>query len=159
MDDPANKAMLDNVIKSISVIVDGQERVISVVESLLGEAKNLFPDNKSLIILNSRVDYLSEKLEKMAAECTACREKIAHKIDNAADALQNSNREHATIKDSIMDKIAAQQRDYEIRLRVLESTSATLDKQIAVMALRVGAVTAFITSLITAFAIHLVTNR
>ena len=158
MDDLVNKAMLDNVIKSISVIVDGQERVISVVESLLGEAKNLFPDNKSLIILNSRVDYLSEKLEKMAAECTACREKIAHKIDNAADALQNSNREHATIKDSIMDKIAAQQRDYEIRLRVLESTSATLDKQIAVMALRVGAVTAFITSLITAFAIHLVTN-
>ena len=158
MDDLVNKAMLDNVIKSISVIVDGQERVISVVESLLGEAKNLFPDNKSLIILNSRVDYLSEKLEKMAAECTACREKIAHKIDNAADALQNSNREHATIKDSIMDKVAAQQRDYEIRLRVLESTSATLDKQIAVMALRVGAVTAFITSLITAFAIHLVTN-
>ena len=158
MDDLVNKAMLDNVIKSISVIVDGQERVISVVESLLGEAKNLFPDNKSLIILNSRVDYLSEKLEKMAAECTACREKIAHKIDNAADALQNSNREHTTIKDSIMDKIAAQQRDYEIRLRVLESTSATLDKQIAVMALRVGAVTAFITSLITAFAIHLVTN-
>ena len=158
MDDLVNKAMLDNVIKSIGVIVDGQERVISVVESLLGEAKNLFPDNKSLIILNSRVDYLSEKLEKMAAECTACREKIAHKIDNTADALQNSNREHATIKDSIMDKIAAQQRDYEIRLRVLESTSATLDKQIAVMALRVGAVTAFITSLITAFAIHLVTN-
>ena len=158
MADLVNKAILDNVIKSISVIVDGQERVISVVESLLGEAKNLFPDNKSLIILNSRVDYLSEKLEKMAAECTACREKIAHKIDNAADALQNSNREHATIKDSIMDKIAAQQRDYEIRLRVLESTSATLDKQIAIMALRVGAVTAFITSLITAFAIHLVTN-
>ena len=158
MDDQTTHATLDNVIRSISVIVDGQERVISVVESLLGEAKNLFPDNKSLIILGSRVDYLSEKLEKLSAECTACREKIARKIDDAEDALQNSNREHATIKDSIMDKIAAQQRDYEIRLRVLESTSATLDKQIAVMALRVGAVTAFITSLITAFAVHLVTK-
>ena len=158
MDDQTTHATLDNVIRSIGVIVDGQEKVITVVESLLNEARTLFPDNKNLIILGSRVDYLSEKLEKMAAECTACREKIAHKIDNAADALQNSNREHATIKDSIMDKVAAQQRDYEIRLRVLESTSATLDKQIAVMALRVGAVTAFITSLITAFAIHLVTN-
>ena len=158
MDDLVNKAMLDNVIKSISVIVDGQERVISVVESLLGEAKNLFPDNKSLIILNSRVDYLSEKLEKLSAECTACREKIARKIDDTKDALQNSNREHLTIKDSVMDKVAVQQRDYETRLRVLESTSATLDKQIAVMALRVGAITAFVTSLITGLAVHLVTK-
>jgi len=158
MADLVNKAILDNVIKSISVIVDGQERVISVVESLLGEAKNLFPDNKSLIILNSRVDYLSEKLEKMAAECTACREKIARKIDDAEDALQNSNREHLTIKDSVMDKVAVQQRDYETRLRVLESTASNLDKQIAVMALRVGAITAFVTSLITGLAVHLVTK-
>jgi len=158
MDDQTTHATLDNVIRSISVIVDGQEKVITVVESLLNEARTLFPDNKNLIILGSRVDYLSEKLEKMAAECTACREKIARKIDDAEDALQNSNREHLTIKDSVMDKVAVQQRDYETRLRVLESTSATLDKQIAVMALRVGAITAFVTSLITGLAVHLVTK-
>ena len=155
MDDLADKAMLDNVIKSIGVIVDGQERVISVVEALLGETRDLFPDNKSLIILNSRVDYLSEKLEKIASECSMCREKIAQKIDDAADALRHNDREHATIKDTVMDKVAAQQRDYETRLRVLEATSATLDKQIAVMALRVGAITAFITSVITALVIHI----
>ena len=158
MDDQTTHATLDNVIRSISVIVDGQEKVITVVESLLNEARTLFPDNKTLIIQGSRVDYLSEKLEKMAAECTACREKIARKIDDAEDALQNSNREHLTIKDSVMDKVAVQQRDYETRLRVLESTSATLDKQIAVMALRVGAITAFVTSLITGLAVHLVTK-
>ena len=158
MDDQTTHATLDNVIRSINVIVDGQEKVITVVESLLNEARTLFPDNKNLIILGSRVDYLSEKLEKLSAECTACREKIARKIDDAEDALQNSNREHLTIKDSVMDKVAVQQRDYETRLRVLESTASNLDKQIAVMALRVGAVTAFITSLITAFAVHLVTK-
>ena len=158
MDNQTTHATLDNVIRSISVIVDGQEKVITVVESLLNEARTLFPDNKNLIILGSRVDYLSEKLEKLSAECTACREKIARKIDDAEDALQNSNREHLTIKDSVMDKVAVQQRDYETRLRVLESTASNLDKQIAVMALRVGAITAFVTSLITGLAVHLVTK-
>ena len=158
MDDQTTHATLDNVIRSISVIVDGQEKVITVVESLLNEARTLFPDNKNLIILGSRVDYLSEKLEKLSAECAACREKIARKIDDAEDALQNSNREHLTIKDSVMDKVAVQQRDYETRLRVLESTASNLDKQIAVMALRVGAITAFVTSLITGLAVHLVTK-
>ena len=158
MDDQTTHATLDNVIRSISVIVDGQEKVITVVESLLNEARTLFPDNKNLIILGSRVDYLSEKLEKLSVECTACREKIARKIDDAEDALQNSNREHLTIKDSVMDKVAVQQRDYETRLRVLESTASNLDKQIAVMALRVGAITAFVTSLITGLAVHLVTK-
>ena len=158
MDDQTTHATLDNVIRSISVIVDGQEKVITVVESLLNEARTLFPDNKNLIILGSRVDYLSKKLEKLSAECTACREKIVRKIDDAEDALQNSNREHLTIKDSVMDKVAVQQRDYETRLRVLESTESNLDKQIAVMALRVGAITAFVTSLITGLAVHVVTK-
>lgn len=170
MADQRGTATLDKVVQSISVIVDGQERVISVIEALLREAKSLFPDNKNMVILNSRIEFMSEKLEKLAADCSACREKVGKKIEDTAealdhktdqwrDALNDSNREHATIRDSVLDKVSERQRDYNGRLRSLEGVAANLDKQIAIMTIRVGAITAFFTSVVTAFVIHLVTQR
>jgi len=169
MDEQKIPATFSKVIQSISVIVEGQERVISVVEALLREAKNLFPDNKNMVILNSRIEFMSEKLEKLAGECSACRDRITSKIEGTAaaldersdqwrDSLNNSNREHVAIRDSVLDKVSERQKEYNTRLRSLESVAANLDKQIAVMALKVGTITAFITSVLTAFAIHIATK-
>jgi len=169
MDEQKIPTTFSKVIQSISVIVEGQERVISVVEALLKETKDLFPDNKNMVILNSRIEFMSEKFEKLAAECGVYRERIMSKIEGTAaaldeksdqwrDSLNSSNREHVIIRDSVLDKVSERQKEYNIRLRSLESVAANLDKQIAVMALKVGTITAFITSVLTAFAIHIVTK-
>jgi len=112
---------------------------------------------------------MSEKFEKLAAECGVYRERIMSKIEGTAaaldeksdqwrDSLNSSNREHVIIRDSVLDKVSERQKEYNIRLRSLESVAANLDKQIAVMTLKVGIITAFITSVLTAFAIHIVTK-